>query len=190
MTMTDKKRHFNENSRDLFFCGQVPKPMSNQLTFEDKARTAGIVKIEKSEAMHDYLKERGIAEEMRPGPEKIKWRMYFWVMTGLGMKKGKTAGQVGHAAARIGRKIPDKIWEEYLEYEVKYVFKWPGSLDELRHEIKKTVENLSRPLFFLEHLVIDAGKSQVEPGSETVYGIFTSVDLNPLIEGRPKYRLL
>ena len=65
-----------------------------------------------------------------------KWCMYFWIVQGASqkkMRKGKAAGQVAHAAARLARSMSTSQWETYLNYEVKIVYKvsTPEQLNEL-----------------------------------------------------------
>lgn len=93
--------------------------------------------------------------------------MYFFVKNGLGMRPGKVAGQVAHAAARLAKLIPETLWLEYLKHEVKYVYR----VDEFPdvHEL---------PLIVYYTIVIDQGLTQIEPNTETVMGIFTNYDLN------------
>lgn len=113
-----------------------------------------------------------------------QWKMYFWVRAELGMRKGKTAGQVGHCAARLSRMVSNEIWIKYLEYEVKYTYKVSDSqFDELIATAKQ---------YPYEHLVIDAGKTQTPKDSATVLGIFTQLDLNPVVgeKGKRKYNLM
>jgi len=53
------------------------------------------------------------------------WCMYFWIPQEIHMKKGKMAGQVAHASARLARMMGEVEWEYYLEHEVKIVYKLP-----------------------------------------------------------------
>lgn len=67
--------------------------------------------------------------------------MYFWIVQGPAqkkMRKGKAAGQVAHAAARLARLMTDDEWVEYIEYEVKIVYKvsTPEKLLELSEKTK------------------------------------------------------
>lgn len=39
------------------------------------------------------------------------------------MRKGKACGQVAHAAARLAQMMTEEEWTEYLDYEVKIVYK-------------------------------------------------------------------
>lgn len=55
--------------------------------------------------------------------EPQTWCMYFWIPTSLHMKKGKVAGQVAHAAARLARMMKLDEWEQYINFEVKIVYK-------------------------------------------------------------------
>lgn len=53
------------------------------------------------------------------------WCMYFWIPQEIHMKRGKMAGQVAHASARLARMMNDVEWEYYTNYEVKIVYKVP-----------------------------------------------------------------
>ena len=57
---------------------------------------------------------------------KHEWCMYFWIPQEIHMKRGKMAGQVGHAAARLARQMNIGDWEEYVAHEVKIVYKVPS----------------------------------------------------------------
>lgn len=98
---------------------------------------------------------------------KKNYRMYFFVKSNIGMRKGKTAGQVGHAAARLARELTQRQWEDYLEYEVKYVYA-VKEFPDIKEEYQTIV-----------HIVVDQGKTQIAPETETVMGVFTDQDLNP-----------
>lgn len=92
--------------------------------------------------------------------------MYFFVKNGLGMRPGKVAGQVAHAAARLARQITEDQWREYLEHEVKYVYR-----------VNYLPEESQFPDAIIT-IVVDQGLTQIEPNTETVMGIFTNYDLN------------
>ncbi len=53
------------------------------------------------------------------------WCMYFWIRQDIKMKKGKMAGQVAHASARLARQMDDHTWSKYILNEVKIVYKVP-----------------------------------------------------------------
>lgn len=57
------------------------------------------------------------------------WCMYFWIPQEIHMKRGKMAGQVAHASARLARKMNIGDWENYVSYEVKIVYKVPTIQD-------------------------------------------------------------
>ena len=107
---------------------------------------------------------------------KNRWCMYLWIVQGptqKKMRKGKAAGQVAHAAARLAREVTDKEWIEYLNYEVKIVYKvsTPEQLMELYNDIYA--------LEVRKTLVYDSTW-----GKYTVFGLFTKDD--PNVDGRWK----
>jgi peptidyl-tRNA hydrolase len=95
--------------------------------------------------------------------------MYLVVNSDLNMKKGKTASQCAHAAADLvlslvlsPRKIP-KAFETWIRSGAKkIVLKAPqGTLEELTVKYAPTLRIAP---------VIDAGLTQIAPGSFTVLG--------------------
>jgi len=54
---------------------------------------------------------------------KDSWCMYFWIPQEIHMKKGKMAGQVAHASARLARMMTKDEWNDYETHEVKIVYK-------------------------------------------------------------------
>ncbi len=93
--------------------------------------------------------------------------MYFFVKNGLGMRPGKVAGQVAHAAARLARMIPETKWKEYMKHEVKYVYR-----------VNEFPRGNQVPDNGFVTVVTDHGLTQIKPNTETVMGVFTSQDLN------------
>jgi len=99
-----------------------------------------------------------------------KWCMYFWIVQGpeqKKMRKGKAAGQVAHAAARLARKMTEEEWLEYLEHEVKIVYK-VSTPQQLR--------NL--PMWFRDFKKSTIVYDQTW-GKYTVFGLVTKKDPNP-----------
>jgi peptidyl-tRNA hydrolase len=95
--------------------------------------------------------------------------MYFWIVQGAHqkkMRKGKAAGQVAHAAARLARKMTEEQWEEYLKYEVKVVYKVraPDELARLGFEFSK----------YPHTIVFDATW-----GMHTVFGVVHPIPIDP-----------
>ncbi len=54
------------------------------------------------------------------------WCMYFWIPQEMKMKRGKMAGQVAHASARLARMMDEEEWYRYTDHEVKIVYKVPS----------------------------------------------------------------
>ncbi len=99
--------------------------------------------------------------------------MVIVVRSDLDMGKGKVAAQVAHAAVSLVLEIQgsnNKKWKEWFDEwlaqgQPKIVVK-VNSLDELMRR-KEMAERQGLPT----SLIIDAGKTQVEPGTVTCLGI-------------------
>lgn len=88
---------------------------------------------------------------------------YLIVNSGLGMQKGKTASQCAHASISVLEKIDDDIFEEWKNTGMKKVVlkvKDEKELVELFASAKRELPCA---------LIIDAGKTQIAPGSKTVF---------------------
>lgn len=97
------------------------------------------------------------------------WKMAFIVRTDLGMGKGKIAGQVAHAAMRLGITCAQERPQDLMAYlgsgEKKIVLK-AGSEDDLfDHEVV-----LGEAGFKVE-LIHDAGHTQIDADTVTVLGV-------------------
>jgi len=107
--------------------------------------------------------------------EDSNYKMYIFVDVGLGMGKGKTAAQVGHAV----QYIIDDIFTAHLDGVKRYksVFEdyliWKNHFGSAKIVLKATKEQLEelKEMSYARH-VIDAGKTQIEPGSLTVVAFF------------------
>jgi len=72
-----------------------------------------------NDLLHDMIiKTSKISDDINDN-----WCMYFWIPQDIHMKKGKLAGQVAHAAARLARMMGVVDWDNYLNNEVKIVYK-------------------------------------------------------------------
>ncbi len=76
-----------------------------------------------------------------------KWCMYLWIPQGIKMKKGKMAGQVAHASARLARMMDYEQWSEYIRQEVKYVYK-VKDIDDLIKLEERFIDNPYKTLVF------------------------------------------
>jgi peptidyl-tRNA hydrolase, PTH2 family len=98
-----------------------------------------------------------------------EYRMIFVIDNSLKMKKGKVAAQCAHAAiglykhANIFAKSAVKQWEK--ESYAKITCKG----DNEEHLI--LLQELACSKNICTHLVVDAGRTQIEPGSKTVLAI-------------------
>ncbi len=101
--------------------------------------------------------------------ETHQWCMYFWIPQGMKMKKGKLAGQVAHAAARLSRYMTKEQWEDYIEYEVKIVYK-VADFDALF----RIQEEMVRDHFVMYHTMVFDNTSQ----NYTVFGVATKTKLH------------
>jgi len=119
--------------------------------------------------MHDRSNHETFQIEFNNEPNTESWCMYFWIPTAIHMKKGKMAGQVAHASARLARMMSNKDWDEYLKHEVKIVYK-VAKVDDLAK-----VRNDLLIEYPVEHhtLVYDLTWDEF-----TVFGIATKRDLS------------
>lgn len=87
----------------------------------------------------------------------------------LGMGTGKIAAQVAHASLMAAKKAEEKKPDWFAEWfdggQAKVVVK-VQSLEELI-EVKKHADSLKLPVV----LVLDSGRTQLEPGTATCIGI-------------------
>jgi peptidyl-tRNA hydrolase len=93
--------------------------------------------------------------------------MYIFINTSLKMSAGKVAGQVGHLVQQIIEDVitlgnNSHVYKKYIEWKndgcTKIILK--ANLEQI-NELKKRGDI---------YYVIDAGKTQIEPGSLTVVG--------------------
>eukprot|EP00871_Galdieria_phlegrea_P005044 jgi/Galph1/5540/GphlegSOOS_G4181.1 len=96
-------------------------------------------------------------------------KLVLCVRTDLKMGKGKIAAQCGHATLGAYqdtlRSNPGYLWKWEADGQPKIALQVP-SLGEM-----KTLERKARNLGIVAHTVIDAGKTQVAPGSITVLSL-------------------
>lgn len=108
------------------------------------------------------------------------YKMVIAVRKDVKMGPGKVAAQVGHACVNLAlmeRNQKRKAFREWLDIgQGKVVVKVPG-LREL-YELKEAAEARDLPTT----LIMDAGKTQIEPGTITVLGIgpAASKDIDPV----------
>lgn len=97
--------------------------------------------------------------------------MYIIVNNDIQMGKGKIASQVGHVIQDIVEDIIIKKYESKKTLGVCYdytIWKNEGSK---KIVLKATKEELMKLLTLdSAHYIVDAGKTQIEPGSLTVIG--------------------
>lgn len=88
--------------------------------------------------------------------------MYFVVNQDLGMKAGKVAAQVGHAAIAAYLETPKNspIYQEWRRSHCKIVLK---GTTKVMHKLLETYPERCCPIY-------DEGRTQVEKGSFTVLG--------------------
>lgn len=91
--------------------------------------------------------------------------MYFLVRQNLKMSKGKTAAQVGHAVQDLITQCPKPILQAYKKSDHPKIC-LRATYDEMEDIRLWCKENK-----VLHHLVIDAGRTEVPPNTETVLGI-------------------
>lgn len=92
--------------------------------------------------------------------------MYLLVRKDLGMSKGKIAAQCCHAAEGLAVRCSDGLMEEYRKNGHPKVVLKADNLDEML-KIAKLCEQTA-----INHeLVVDEGRTQLEPNTVTVLGI-------------------
>jgi len=112
----------------------------------------------------------GFATQFQNNPvEPHTWCMYFWIPTIHHMKKGKVAGQVAHASARLARMMELDEWEDYTIHEVKIVYR-VADVEEMFEVRDKLLQE-----YPVEHhtMVFDNTSEKY-----TVLGVATKRDLN------------
>lgn len=96
-------------------------------------------------------------ESKYPGPV-----MYFVVNKDLNMMKGKIAAQVAHAAIEAFRTNPDtELFRKWRDGSYAKVVLWAKEEELLR---------LAEKYADCSVLIVDEGRTQIEPGSKTVLG--------------------
>ncbi|NPA86012.1 MAG: peptidyl-tRNA hydrolase [bacterium] len=88
------------------------------------------------------------------------------VRTDLKMSKGKLAAQVAHAAVGAFLEAPEKWRKQWLAEGMKKVVLKVKDLQELM-QIYRQAKDLGLPVF----LVVDAGRTELAPGTVTCVGI-------------------
>jgi PTH2 family peptidyl-tRNA hydrolase len=91
-------------------------------------------------------------------------KMYILVNTSLDMKKGKIAGQVGHAVSRLIRRLeknPNKEYKLWLQ---------TGETKIVKKATEKEMEALAEKYAKISEIITDMGKTQIKEGSFTVLG--------------------
>ena len=92
--------------------------------------------------------------------------IYLIVRTDLKMQRGKIAAQCGHAVENLVHRCPHTIYQKYSDNAHPKVVLAVASLkefEELRSDCYKA--------HIAWHVVTDAGKTQVKPGTQTVLGV-------------------
>lgn len=125
-------------------------------------------------------------------PPPKPYVMYILVNADLHMGKGKTAGQVGHVVGIITEEILRSVYtnpttdtlEDYDNYN-----KWIKTNAYTKIVLRATEQNL---LEIIEKenkckYILDAGRTQIAPGSLTVVGFFPRNDMADKFKG---YKLL
>lgn len=101
-----------------------------------------------------------------------KPRMVFIVRKDLGMGRGKIAAQVAHAASRLTLQAHNENPELLAEYfdwgEPKIVLYVPDENSQNEIQQQFTEDGL------INNLVVDAGKTQIEPNTQTVLGVLAA----------------
>ena len=95
--------------------------------------------------------------------------MYIFINTSLKMTPGKVAGQVGHLVQNIMEELltlgnKSKIYKRYLDWKADGCTKIV---------LKATQEQINELIKMNESFyIIDAGRTQIDPGSLTVVGFY------------------
>ena len=92
--------------------------------------------------------------------------MYFLVRSDLKMSKGKTATQVGHAVQDLVLMCPRHILNSYAKSGHTKVILKVSNPEEMER-----ISEQCRLAHFAHHIVVDEGRTQIEPSSKTVLGI-------------------
>ncbi len=98
-----------------------------------------------------------------------EYKVVVLVRTDLDMGKGKVAAQVGHASVELAlraQKMDKKAFDSWMSSGQKKVVLKVSNKDEM---IRYMNEARSNGLYTV--MITDAGRTQIEPGSETCVGI-------------------
>jgi len=112
--------------------------------------------------------DQTISDSIEFGYVLGQWHMYFWIPQEIHMKRGKMAGQVAHASARLARMMSEWEWDMYTDHEIKIVYKVPTIQD-----IFDVQEQLLTEYPVEHHTVVFDNTWK----KHTVFGIATKRDL-------------
>ncbi len=96
----------------------------------------------------------------------IEYVLYLVVRVDLGMTKGKIVAQCGHAVQGLLLESPKAVLHKYIHGSSAKIALRINGLAEMDNIINKCILNK-----IPYHQVIDAGLTQVQPGTSTALGI-------------------
>lgn len=92
--------------------------------------------------------------------------IYLIVRNDLKMGKGKMAAQCGHAVQQLLEKCPKPLYQDYMKCG------YPKIVLKINREVELLTKWEKVKKFTKQHaLVVDAGKTQLQPNTITVLGI-------------------
>ena len=109
-------------------------------------------------------------------------KMVLCVRTDLKMSKGKIAAQCGHAALGMYMKLQTRektlLQNWFASGQAKVALKVESEVSML--ELRSAASTLGLPV----HIVVDAGRTQIEPNTRTVLAILGPKDTVDAVTGR------
>jgi len=115
------------------------------------------------------------------------FKMVFVVNYSLKMSSGKMASQTAHAAVSLYKKAKDNPRKHFLSFnEIDTWVRLGQAKVVLKGNDEKHLVNLEQQANAANLLTIcirDAGRTQIEPGSLTILGIFGQNDLVDMVTG-------